>query len=184
MPSRHRQLLAGSALMLAGLATGCGPTAPTSAPAPVAAPIANATQPAAVAPTSTAPIPPPPAATTQAAPPTSTRPTPTRTTASPTRTTPAPSRTPAPSATATRSTPSKAPSTESEPQAVTGGAKVYKNCEELRKDYPHGVARRGGVDLTSGKPKKVQPAFVVNDDVYNVNHARDADGDGVACEQN
>jgi hypothetical protein len=56
--------------------------------------------------------------------------------------------------------------------------KAYKNCTELRKDWPHGVGRAGakdkGGDVTT---------FYVNTALYNKNTKSDADHDGVACEK-
>jgi Excalibur calcium-binding domain len=83
--------------------------------------------------------------------------------------------------TETTTTSHPAPSTTTTEPAET--VKVYARCSDLNVDYPHGVARTGGVDLVKGKPKSPQPRFTVDDAVYDANTARDGDGDGVACEQ-
>jgi hypothetical protein len=88
------------------------------------------------------------------------------------------SRTAAPRPTSARSTTAPAgpdPSTSS-----TSGATRYPNCGALNADFPHGVARSGGKDKTSGTPVTT---FVVNDAVYAANTRRDFDKDGVACER-
>ena len=53
-------------------------------------------------------------------------------------------------------------------------AMTYKNCTELRKDYPRGVAR----DAKSAKAT----GATVNAKVYNANKKSDRDKDGIACE--
>lgn len=73
--------------------------------------------------------------------------------------------------------------TAAKPAPKPAAVVVYKNCTELNKVYPHGVAKLGGKDLVSGKLRSPQPKFVVNTPVYNANIARDADKDGVACEK-
>jgi len=91
--------------------------------------------------------------------------------------------TPGPTSTTTRpqtTTTTRTTTTTSEPPVTI---KVYANCAALNVDYPHGVARTGGVDLVSGKPRSPQPKFKVDDAVYDANPARDGDDDGVACEK-
>jgi hypothetical protein len=58
-------------------------------------------------------------------------------------------------------------------------AKVFKNCTELNKVYPGGVALPGAVNL-GGTTKKV-PKF--NKALYNANKKSDRDKDGIACEK-
>lgn len=70
------------------------------------------------------------------------------------------------------------PSTSSPP--ATPSARRFANCTELNAVYPHGVARTGGADQTSGKPVTT---YTVDDAVYEVNKGSDRDGDGVACEK-
>lgn len=63
-------------------------------------------------------------------------------------------------------------------------AQVFRNCAELNAVYPGGVARSGVTGNTvSGQllPFGVQPVF--DDALYAANTARDADKDGIACEQ-
>ncbi len=68
------------------------------------------------------------------------------------------------------------PSTASPPPP----ARRFANCTELNAVFPHGVARTGGSDRTSGKPVTT---FTVDDAVYEANKGSDRDGDGVACEK-
>jgi hypothetical protein len=60
--------------------------------------------------------------------------------------------------------------------------KVYKNCTELRKKYPHGVGRVGAKDKVTGKSKPVT-TFTKNTAAYNANKKSDGDKDGIACEK-
>jgi Excalibur calcium-binding domain len=66
---------------------------------------------------------------------------------------------------------------------VTPGAsaavKVFKNCTELNKVYPGGVAMPGAVN--SGGATKKEPIY--NKTVYLANKKSDRDGDGIACER-
>lgn len=61
-------------------------------------------------------------------------------------------------------------------------ARVFKNCAELNKVYPHGVGRKGAKDKVSGKTKPVTN-FKVDTAVYNANKKSDRDNDGIACEK-
>jgi len=56
----------------------------------------------------------------------------------------------------------------------------FKNCTEMNKMFPHGVARVGATDKTTGS--KVTN-FVVKPKWYQLNKSKDRDGDGVACEK-
>jgi hypothetical protein len=58
-------------------------------------------------------------------------------------------------------------------------SKAFKNCTELRKTYPGGVAKSKSSTNKGGKIKK-KPA--VNAKVYASNKQMDRDGDGIACE--
>jgi hypothetical protein len=58
-------------------------------------------------------------------------------------------------------------------------AKVFKNCTELNKVYPGGVALPGAIN-SGGTTKKV-PKF--NKALYNANKKSDRDKDGIACEK-
>ena len=53
--------------------------------------------------------------------------------------------------------------------------KIYKNCTELRKAYPNGVAK-------SAKAAGTTSAFV-NAKIYKENIKSDRDKDGIACER-
>lgn len=105
--------------------------------------------------------------------------------------TPAPDPLPTPTPTPTStpvpfmppSTSPEPPATTTEPATTTRAAKSYSNCTALRVDYPHGVARTGGVDLVSGKRRNPQPAYKVSNALYDANSNLDRDDDGVACEQ-
>lgn len=56
----------------------------------------------------------------------------------------------------------------------------YPNCTALNKVYPHGVARKGAKDKTTGKRVTT---FTVSDAVYKLNTHLDRDKDGIACEK-
>lgn len=58
-------------------------------------------------------------------------------------------------------------------------AKVFKNCTELNKVYPGGVALPGAIN--SGGTTKREPAY--NKAVYLANKKSDRDKDGIACEK-
>ena len=53
-------------------------------------------------------------------------------------------------------------------------AMTYKNCTELRKAYPKGVAKDAKSAQATGA--------TVNAKVYNANKKSDRDKDGIACE--
>ena len=59
-------------------------------------------------------------------------------------------------------------------------ARKYRNCDALNRSYPHGVARPGARDKTSGRPVTT---FRVNRAVYRKNTHLDRDKDGIACEK-
>jgi hypothetical protein len=58
-------------------------------------------------------------------------------------------------------------------------AKVFKNCTELNKVYPGGVALPGAVN--AGGMTKLTPKF--NKKLYDANKKSDRDKDGIACEK-
>ena len=58
-------------------------------------------------------------------------------------------------------------------------AKVFKNCTELNKVYPGGVALPGAVN--AGGTTKKQPKY--DKALYNANKKSDRDKDGIACEK-
>lgn len=58
-------------------------------------------------------------------------------------------------------------------------AKVFKNCTELNKVYPGGVALPGAIN--SGGTTKREPKY--NKALYNANKKSDRDKDGIACEK-
>lgn len=61
----------------------------------------------------------------------------------------------------------------------TGAAKVFKNCTELNKVYPGGVAIPGA--MNSGGTTKQEPVY--NKGLYLANKKSDRDRDGIACEK-
>ncbi len=58
-------------------------------------------------------------------------------------------------------------------------AKVFKNCTELNKVYPGGVALPGAIN--SGGVTKKEPKY--DKALYNANKKSDRDKDGIACEK-
>ena len=58
-------------------------------------------------------------------------------------------------------------------------AKVFKNCSELNKVYPGGVALPGAVN--SGGITKKEPKY--DKALYSANKKSDRDKDGIACEK-
>jgi hypothetical protein len=62
---------------------------------------------------------------------------------------------------------------------ATAAAKVFKNCTELNKIYPGGVALPGAIN--AGGATKKEPKY--NKALYNANKKSDRDKDGIACEK-
>jgi len=62
--------------------------------------------------------------------------------------------------------------------------RLYKNCTNLNKRYPHGLGRRLARDKTSGVPVR---NFYRSTRLYNIamsyNKGLDRDKDGIACEK-
>lgn len=58
-------------------------------------------------------------------------------------------------------------------------AKVFKNCTELNKVYPGGVALPGAVN--AGGETKKEPKY--DKALYTANKKSDRDKDGIACEK-
>ena len=63
--------------------------------------------------------------------------------------------------------------------SANAAAKVFKNCTELNRVYPGGVAIPGAVNA-GGTTKKVPKS---NKALYLANKKSDRDKDGVACEK-
>ena len=63
----------------------------------------------------------------------------------------------------------------STPVSAMQPEKKFKNCTELRKKYPNGVAKSAKAAGSTGA--KVSLA------IYNANKSSDRDKDGIACEQ-
>ena len=57
--------------------------------------------------------------------------------------------------------------------------KVFKNCTELNKKYPGGVALPGAVN--KGGATKLTPKY--DKKMYEANKKSDRDKDGIACEK-
>ena len=66
------------------------------------------------------------------------------------------------------------------PATEAAGAKVYKNCTALNKDYKGGVARAKGVKNKGGKTKYTPH---VSKALYDANKSKDRDKDSIACER-
>ena len=58
-------------------------------------------------------------------------------------------------------------------------AKKFKNCTELNKVYPGGVALPGAIN--AGGATKKEPKY--DKALYTANKKSDRDGDGIACEK-
>jgi hypothetical protein len=65
------------------------------------------------------------------------------------------------------------------PTPAQATAKVFKNCTELNKVYPGGVALPGAVN--AGGMTKLTPKF--DKKLYEANKKSDRDKDGIACEK-
>ena len=63
--------------------------------------------------------------------------------------------------------------------SVNAAAKKFKNCTELNKIYPGGVALPGAIN--SGGTTKKTPIY--NKALYVANKKSDRDKDGIACEK-
>lgn len=70
------------------------------------------------------------------------------------------------------------------PTTMDAIPRLYKNCTNLNRTYPHGVGRANARDRTSGEPVT---NFRRNTRIYNLamrwNRRLDGDRDGVACEK-
>lgn len=64
-------------------------------------------------------------------------------------------------------------------QTSYAAAKRFKNCTELNKVYPGGVALPGAVN--AGGATKKEPKY--DKALYTANKKSDRDGDGIACEK-
>jgi hypothetical protein len=62
---------------------------------------------------------------------------------------------------------------------ANAGAKKFKNCTELNKVYPGGVALPGAVN--AGGATKKEPKY--DKALYTANKSSDRDKDGIACEK-
>ena len=64
-------------------------------------------------------------------------------------------------------------------QPLQAAPKIFKNCTDLNKVYPGGVALPGAVN--SGGATKKEPKY--DKALYNANKKSDRDKDGIACEK-
>ncbi len=64
-------------------------------------------------------------------------------------------------------------------QTSYAAAKKFKNCTELNKVHPGGVALPGAVN--AGGATKKEPKY--DKALYTANKKSDRDGDGIACEK-
>ena len=64
-------------------------------------------------------------------------------------------------------------------ESTYAAAKKFKNCTELNKVYPGGVALPGAVN--AGGATKKEPKY--DKALYIANKKSDRDGDGIACEK-
>ena len=65
------------------------------------------------------------------------------------------------------------------PSHSNAAAKQFKNCTELNKVYPGGVALPGAVN--AGGATKKEPKY--DKALYTANKSSDRDKDGIACEK-
>ena len=65
------------------------------------------------------------------------------------------------------------------PNSAIAAAKTFKNCTELNKVYPGGVALPGAIN--SGGTTKLTPKY--DKALYVANKKSDRDKDGIACEK-
>lgn len=62
--------------------------------------------------------------------------------------------------------------------SANAATKIFKNCAELNKIYPGGVALPGA--LNSGSETKLQPKY--DKALYTANKKSDCDKNGITCE--
>jgi hypothetical protein len=67
----------------------------------------------------------------------------------------------------------------SQASTANASAKKFKNCTELNKVYPGGVAKPGAVN--KGGAIKKEP--IIDAALYKANSKSDRDKDGIACEK-
>ena len=65
------------------------------------------------------------------------------------------------------------------PSTSNAAAKKFKNCTELNKVYPGGVALPGAIN--AGGATKKEPKY--DKALYTANKKSDRDKDGIACEK-
>ncbi len=68
--------------------------------------------------------------------------------------------------------------------AGTVAPKLFKNCTNLNRTYPHGIGRAGARDKTSGDPvTNFKRSTALYNKAMSYNRGLDRDKDGVACEK-
>ena len=68
--------------------------------------------------------------------------------------------------------------------SVTLIPRLYKNCTNFNKRYPHGVGKRLARDKTSGTPvTNFRRSTVLYNRAMHYNRGLDRDKDGIACEK-
>jgi Excalibur calcium-binding domain len=77
-----------------------------------------------------------------------------------------------------------APDRTKGPTSVSLIPRLYKNCTNFNKRYPHGVGRRLARDKTSGEPvTNFRRSTVLYRRAMSYNRGLDRDKDGIACEK-
>ena len=61
--------------------------------------------------------------------------------------------------------------------------RVFANCTQLNKVYPHGVGKVGAHDKGTGKSFRPVTTFKRDTALYRANIKSDRDKDGIACEK-
>lgn len=61
--------------------------------------------------------------------------------------------------------------------------RVFANCTQINKVYPHGVGRSGARDKGTSKSFRPVTTFKRDTALYTANKKSDRDKDGVACEK-
>ena len=70
------------------------------------------------------------------------------------------------------------------PTSVSVIPRLYKNCTNLNKKYPHGLGKRFAVDKTSGqRVTNFYRSTVLYRRAMSYNRGLDRDKDGIACEK-
>lgn len=68
-------------------------------------------------------------------------------------------------------------------QAAEAKPRVFANCTQMHKVYPHGVGKVGARDKGTSKNFKPVTTFKRDTALYKANAKSDRDKDGIACEK-